>query len=54
MNIKSYMQQVGQQARAASRMIAAADTGINKYPSIAILLTFIYLLFIILTNKKLF
>jgi glutamate-5-semialdehyde dehydrogenase len=36
MNIKSYMQQVGQQARAASRAIAAADTGIKNDALLAI------------------
>lgn len=36
MNIKHYMQQVGQQARAASRMIAAADTGIKNDALLAI------------------
>jgi glutamate-5-semialdehyde dehydrogenase len=36
MNIKSYMQQVGQQARAASRVIAAADTGIKNDALLAI------------------
>jgi glutamate-5-semialdehyde dehydrogenase len=36
MNIKSYMQQVGQQARAASRMIAAADTAIKNAALLAI------------------
>lgn len=36
MNIKSYMQQVGQQACAASRMIAAADTGTKNQALLAI------------------
>ena len=36
MNIKHYMQQVGEQARAASRMIAAADTGIKNDALLAI------------------
>jgi glutamate-5-semialdehyde dehydrogenase len=36
MNIKSYMQQVGQQARSASRVIAAADTGIKNAALLAI------------------
>jgi len=36
MDIKHYMQQVGEQARAASRMIAAADTGIKNDALLAI------------------
>jgi glutamate-5-semialdehyde dehydrogenase len=36
MNIKKYMQKLGQQARAASRVIAAADTGLKNNALLAI------------------
>ncbi len=36
MNVKDYMQQLGQQARAASRVIAAADTGVKNKALLAI------------------
>lgn len=36
MNIKEYMQQLGQQARAASRVIAGADTGVKNSALLAI------------------
>lgn len=36
MNVKEYMQKVGRQARAASRIIAAADTGVKNAALLAI------------------